>query len=96
MTTKDIFSVVIRIVGLGFLYQGLAFVPVAITRFCPIFPIPFRYLDFRSLLPSLFQIGWPLTVAWWMLRGAPWLMRLAYPQSENKTPAETSAGVREN
>jgi hypothetical protein len=96
MTSKDIFSVVIRIVGLCFLYQGLAFVPVAITRFCPIFPIPLRYLDFRSLLPSLFQIGWPLTVAWWMLRGAPWLMRLAYPQTQSKTPAETPAGVKEN
>jgi hypothetical protein len=94
MTSKDIFGVVIRIIGLGFLYQALAFVPVAIERFCPIFPIPWSYLNFRSLIPSLFQIGWRLALAWWMVRGAPWLMRLAYPQTQNKTPAET-AGVRE-
>jgi hypothetical protein len=96
MTSKDVFSVAVRIIGLGFLYQGLAFVPRAITTFCPVFPIPWRYLDFRSIIPSLLQIAWPLAVAWWMLRGAPWLMRLAYPQNQNRTPAEITAGVEQD
>ena len=24
------------------------------------------------------MVGWPLLVAWWLVRGAPLLMRLAY------------------
>ncbi len=74
MTAKDIFGLAIRIIGLFFLYQGLGAIPTAVANFCPVFP----YFNFRTLLPSAVMVGWPLLVAWYLVRGAPWLMRLAY------------------
>lgn len=87
MKAKEIFAVAVRIIGLAFLYQALAAVPTALTTFCPIFPPPpLRYLNYRSLLPSFFFIAWNLAVAWWMIRGAPRLMRLAFPDNDATLP----------
>ena len=84
MTAKDIFSLVIRIIGLLFLYQGLSYVPSAFANFCPVFP----HFNFRTLLPSFFLIAWPLAVAYYLISGAPWLMRLSYPEKPaNSTDA---------
>lgn len=80
MSAKDVFSVAIRIVGLLFLYQGLSAIPAALMNFCPIFP----HFNFRSLIPSLFLIGWPLVVAWYLIKGAPRLMKLAYGEEGNR------------
>lgn len=74
MKSKEIFSVAVRIIGLIFLYQGLSSVPTAVGMVCPAFP----HFVFRNCLPALFVVGWPLVLAWWMVRGAPWLMRVAY------------------
>jgi len=91
MKSKDIFNVAVRIIGLAFLYQGLVQVPAAFGAFCPVMPPPsFRYLNFRSLLQSFIFIGWPLFIAWWMVRGAPWLMRLAYPEDSATGSARNS------
>jgi hypothetical protein len=79
MKPKDIFNLAVRLLGLWFLYKGLAAVPPAIQYFCPAFP----HFQFGTLLPSAVLIGWPLLVGWWLLRGAPWLMRLAYPEERN-------------
>lgn len=76
MKPHDIFNVAIRLIGLLFLYQGLSAVPAAFHNFCPAFP----HFNFRSLLPSLFLVGWPLVVGLWMVKGAPWLMKKAYPK----------------
>lgn len=78
MKPKDIFNLALRIIGLLFLYQGLAAVPGAVMSFCPAFP----HFQFRTLLPSAILVGWPLAVAWWLVRGAPWLMRIAYPEEK--------------
>jgi hypothetical protein len=80
MKPKDIFNLALRLIGLLFLYQGIASVPSAVHNFCPVFP----HFSFRSLIPSLFLVGWPLLVAWWLIRGAPWLMRLAYPEDRDQ------------
>ena len=77
MKTKDIFKLVVQIIGLVFLYQGVAAVPMAIAAFCPAFP----HFIFRNLLPACFTVGWPLLAAYWMVRGAPPLMRIAYPDT---------------
>jgi hypothetical protein len=74
MKSKDVFNVAMRIIGLLFLYQGLSAVPTALASICPVFP----HFIFRNLVPSLFMVGWPLAIAYWLVRGAPWLMRLAY------------------
>ena len=90
MNSKEIFSAAVRIIGLAFAYHGLSEIPPAIIRFCPAFPIPFRYLGFRTLIPSAFDIAIPLLIAYWMIRGAPWLMRLAYREEEARgKPGQT-------
>ena len=53
--------------------------PNAVANFCPVFP----HFNFRTLLPSAVYIAWPLLIAWWLIRGAPWLMRLAFPCEAN-------------
>ncbi len=78
------FNLVMRLIGLAFLYQGLSAIPMAVANFCPVFP----HFNFRTLVPSLVLISWPLLMAWWLVRGAPWLMRLAFP--EEKRQASTA------
>jgi hypothetical protein len=74
MKSKELFNVAVRMVGLLFLYQGLVTVPTALASICPVFP----HFVFRNLVPSLIMVGWPLLIAQWLIRGAPWLMRWAY------------------
>jgi hypothetical protein len=92
MKSKEIFNAVVRIIGLAFAYHGLAEIPAAILRFCPAFPMPFKYMNFRSIIPSLFAVGIPLVIAYWMIRGAPWLMRLAYGEEEERNAAGKEEG----
>ncbi len=82
MKPRDIFSIAVRMIGLVFLYQGLSSVPTAVANICPVFP----HFYFRALWPASFLVGWPLVMAWWLVRGAPWLMRLAF-ESEDRTAA---------
>lgn len=84
MKSKEIFTLAVRIIGLLFLWQGLTSVPAAINSLFPNFP----HIYWKNLFPSLVIVGWPLLVAWWLVRGAPWLMRLAYPgEPANSQPA---------
>ncbi len=88
MKARDIFGVAVRIVGLVFLYQGLSAVPTALASLCPSMAVPKFYL--RNLVPTLFMVGWPLLLGYWLVRGAPWLMRLAYGE-DGQEAASTSA-----
>lgn len=94
MKSKELFGLAVRVIGLVFLYQGLAAVPTAVASICPVFP----HFYFRNVLPSLWLVGWPLAVAYWMVRGAPWLMRLAFPEGvkDEPVPAPGPAGVGPN
>jgi len=77
MKPKDIFCLVIRLLGLIFLYQGLSSVPVLIsTIWAGAALVP------RNLFLSLVMVTWPMVVAFWMVRGAPWLVRLAYSDKD--------------
>ncbi len=76
MKSREIFEVALRITGLLFLYQGLTSTPTALLSICPVFP----HFYWKNILPAMITIGWPLGLAWWLIRGAPWLMRLAYGQ----------------
>ncbi len=86
MKPKDIFSLAIRILGLVFLYHGLSILPMMLSG------------GFRNLLMAIIMIGWPLLVAYWLLRGAPLLMRLAYPDTpsanKNETPTGETLGLK--
>ena len=74
MKARDMFGLAVRLIGLVFLYQGLAGVPMAVAAFCPRFP----HFIWTNLFSGIIMVGWPLIVAYWMVRGAPPLMRLAY------------------
>jgi hypothetical protein len=74
MKPRDIFGLAVRLIGLIFLYQGLSGVPMAVAAFCPRFP----HFIWTNLFSGIVIVGWPLVVAYWMVRGAPPLMRLAY------------------
>ena len=67
MKESNIFSVAIRIFGLAFLYHGAINVPL----------ISGAQFSFGGLL----GVAWSVTAAWYLLRGAPFLQALAYPES---------------
>jgi hypothetical protein len=91
MKSRDIFEVCVRIMGLLFLYKALSSVPDALMNFCPLLPPPtWRILNFRSLLPSAIYVGFPLAIGWWMLRGAPWLMKRAFPEKSSTAAPQSS------
>ena len=90
MKAKDIFGLVIRIFGIVFLYQGLNYVPSAINSICPAFP----HFLWRNIFPSVLMVGWPLAIGYWLIRGAPWLMRLAYGNSDRESGGNANATQR--
>jgi hypothetical protein len=75
MTPRDLFLLAIRILGLVFLYHGLMALPTTLFgAFASLFgrsPLGFFGMGFMAL--------WPLALAFWLIRGAPFVLRLAYP-----------------
>lgn len=85
---RVIFNLVVRLLGLAFIYHGLASVPTAVASFCPVFP----NFIWRNLLPSFIFVAWPLVAGYWLLRGAPWLMRVAFPEEVRTEEREVAGG----
>lgn len=75
MKPKDIFGLIVRLVGLIFVYESAEKLPLALSATFP----GFRSVSGIGFLSALFMVGWPLAVAYWLLRGAPPVSRLAYP-----------------
>jgi hypothetical protein len=73
MKPKDMFSLAVRILGLVFVYQGLLSLP-GVT------PMIFSG-TLSTALMGAFTLLWPLVVGYWLLRGAPLLMRIAFPDA---------------
>ena len=84
MKPKDILQLAVRLLGLVFLYHGLTSLPTLI-------PMAFSG-SATNLFMSVLMVGWPLLVAYWLLRGAPLIMRIAYPDAP-KTPEPEIGGV---
>jgi hypothetical protein len=78
MKPREIFKLIVRLVGLMFLYKGLSDVPLAISALCPRFP----HIAWGNFIPALIMIGWPVLVAYWLIIGAPPLTRWAYPDDK--------------
>lgn len=76
MKPKDIFGLIVRLLGLIFVYEAAEKVPLAISA---IFP-GFKTISWIGFLSALFMVGWPLVVAYWLFRGAPPISRIAYPE----------------
>ena len=86
MKPKEIFNLAVRILGLVFLYQGLTAMPTQL-----------RFLNgargFGELMFLLFLTAWPLLIAWWLLRGAPLLIRVAYPDVGHSADGQQVSGA---
>lgn len=77
MKERDLFSVAVRILGLAFFYHSVVSLPaVFATKFS---------------VSSLLSVAWPLVAAWWAMRGAPFLVNLAFPA----TPAPPNSDANQ-
>jgi hypothetical protein len=88
MQSKDMFKLVVRLLGLVFLYHALQAVQPALVLIIDSFPDSRTHGSFGKFCAGIFMVGWPLLVSYWLLSGAPWVMRLAYPEAPASTPAE--------
>jgi hypothetical protein len=77
MTSKDLFKLAIRLLGLGFLYHGLTMLPIVV-------PMVFSS-SFLNSIGGILMVCWPLLVAYWLLRGAPLLVHIAYPETGERS-----------
>lgn len=83
MNSRDLFLLAVRILGLVFLYHGLTALPTTLlSAFVTLFG-----RSFLGFLGMSFMALWPLLLAWWLIGGAPLLMRLAYPTTLLRTEA---------
>ena len=75
MKEKEIFALAVRILGLVFLYHGLSGIPESIAR-----SVLFA-LDVKSAFSGAewANAGYRLALGFWLVRGAPLLMSIAYP-----------------
>jgi hypothetical protein len=72
MKSKEIFNLAVRLLGLVFLYQALTS-PFAIL-------VALASNSVLGVILGILGIVWPLVLAYWLIRGAPLLMRIAYPE----------------
>ncbi len=84
MKAKDIFKLAVRILGLVFIYYGLTALPVAASAVVT----ALMGAHVLSFFISLVMAGWPLAVAYWLLRGAPLLVHIAYPDTAEPSQRE--------
>jgi hypothetical protein len=73
LTPKALFQLAIRLLGLWFLCQGLTNLPGSVVGMF----LSLKGRSFAGFLGAGLMAAWPLLLAWWLIRGAPWLMRLA-------------------
>ena len=76
MKPRDIFSLIVRLLGLFFIYLAARQVPV-------IFAGPSGQVFFPVILTAAFYVG----VGWWLLGGAPLLVKRAYPEASSQQPS---------
>lgn len=89
MNPKEILRLAVRLLGLVFLYHGLVILPAALDQAIGAFPHQVGLhsrttMDFGAVFGAFLLIGWPLGVAYWLLRGAPLVMCIAYPESHDQ------------
>jgi hypothetical protein len=74
MKSKEIFSLAVQLLGLVFLYQGLSALPEIMSIIPP--------NSAGNFVSGIIMCGWPLFIAYCLLRGASKLTRFTYPDSE--------------
>jgi len=94
MKEKDWFKLAVRILGLIFLYHAISGVPPALTSILT-FLRRWRWEMFASAFGSLLWCAWMLVLAYCFVRGAAFLVELAYDSGDKLSQAETpSAGEK--
>jgi hypothetical protein len=73
MNPKSAFSLSVRLLGLVFLFRGLAALPALLS----LFPVG----SLGNLIANLVGLAWPFVVAYGLIQGAPSVVRLAFPNS---------------
>lgn len=86
MNSKELFTLAVRLLGLGFVYQGLTALPAASSTIV----VGLQGSNLGGFFFAVFATVWPLLIAYWLLRGAPLLMQIAYPEA---SPGPTAAGL---
>ena len=81
MKSKDLFKLAVRLLGLVFLYHGLLGLPTLLQ-------LIFFSAGSGNIIMSILMLAWPLLVAYWLLRGAPLLIRIAYPETDGHSKSE--------
>lgn len=84
MKPKDIFQLAVRILGLIFLYQGLT----ALPSIAPVIFTAFFGGQIVGFMAALLVAVWPLAIAYWLMRGAQFIMCLAYPDTMKTSEPE--------
>ncbi len=71
MNSKELFGLAVRILGLVFFYHAVVSLPLEIGT----------ALGGSGFgMAFVLQLVWHLALAIWLIRGAPLLMKLAFPQ----------------
>jgi hypothetical protein len=82
---KDIFHLLVRLLGLFFFYHGLSSLPTVMQLFLT--------KSLGNYVIGFILILWPLAVGCWLIGGAPQVMDRAYPEAK-KEGGETGAAVK--
>ena len=83
MKSKQIFELAVRILGLAFIYHAFTSLPQAVGSVLG----SFRDFHLIPFFLTSFLAVWPLLVAYWLLQGAPLLVKIAFPCSSAKPEA---------
>lgn len=88
MKPRDILKLALQILGLVFLYHGLQALPGGFAQLWRAIPS----LNFDDIFTTFAMVGWPLLIAYWLLRGAPLIMGIAYPDASGRAESEKQVG----
>ena len=75
MSPKDLFQTAIRVAGVIFLYFSI---PPALSDILTL-PDIVHTQALLGIVGALFRILWEIGVPWWLLYGAPGLVRRLFP-----------------
>lgn len=79
MKPKVLFGLAVRLLGLVFIYHAVSTLPGILMA---VVGIATGGGNAGMIIGPVLMVLWQLLVAYWLLRGAPPLVRIAYPGSE--------------
>lgn len=80
MKTQDLFGLAVRILGLIFLYEALVALPACIGAVTS--------GAVENAVGGIVLVAGAFVVAYWLIRNADWVVRLSYPESDERRPGK--------